>query len=173
MNAKPTNKSQLFIVWKQWWWIEAKAWISYQHIDSLVQDCSISNALTMEILQSCIKQSISINHNSSLHKHDDVIKWKHFLRYWPFVRGIHRFPVNSPHKGQWRGALMFALIYVWINGWVNNREAGDLRRHRAHFDVIVMNCQHDHIITWHTLRYYWPYLRESTGYQWITLKNGY
>ena len=44
--------------------------------------------------------------------HDDVIKWKHFLRYWPFVRGIHRSPVNSPHKGQWRGALMFPLIYI-------------------------------------------------------------
>ena len=39
--------------------------------------------------------------------HDDIIKWKHFLRYWPFVRGIHRSPVNSPHKGQWRGAVMF------------------------------------------------------------------
>ena len=39
--------------------------------------------------------------------YDDVIKWKHFPRYWPFVRGIHRSPVNSPHKGQWRGALMF------------------------------------------------------------------
>ena len=42
--------------------------------------------------------------------HDDVIKWKHFPRYWPFVRGIHRPRVNSPHKGQWRGALMFSLI---------------------------------------------------------------
>ena len=31
--------------------------------------------------------------------HDDVIKWKHFPRYWPFVGGIHRSPVNSPHKG--------------------------------------------------------------------------
>ena len=39
--------------------------------------------------------------------HDDVIKWKHFPRYWPFVRGIHRSRVNSPFKGQWRGALMF------------------------------------------------------------------
>ena len=70
--------------------------------------------------------------------HDDVIKWKHFPRYWPFVRRIHRFPVNSPHKGQWRGALMFTLICARINGWVNNREAGDLRRHRTHYDVIVM-----------------------------------
>ena len=44
--------------------------------------------------------------------HDDVIKWRHFPRYWPFVRGIHLPPVNSPHKGQWRGALMFSLICV-------------------------------------------------------------
>ena len=71
--------------------------------------------------------------------HDDVIKWKHFPRNWPFVREIHRSPVNFPHKGQWRGALMFSLIYAWINDWVNNREAGDLRRQHGHYDVIVMN----------------------------------
>ena len=72
--------------------------------------------------------------------HDDVIKWKIFPHYWPFVRGIHRSPVNSQQKGQWRGALIFSLICVWwINGWVNNREAGDLRRYRAHYDVTVMN----------------------------------
>ena len=70
--------------------------------------------------------------------HDDVIKWKHFPRYWPFVRGIHRSSVNSPHKGQCRGALMFSLICTRINGWVNNGEAGDLRRHRAHHDINVM-----------------------------------
>ena len=51
---------------------------------------------------------------------DEVIKWKHFLRYWPFVRGINRRPVNSPHKGQWRGTLIFYLICEWTNGWVNN-----------------------------------------------------
>ena len=76
--------------------------------------------------------------------HDDVIKWKHFSRYWPFVRGIHRCPVNSPHKGQWRGALMFSLICAWINSCVNNREAGVLRRHRIHYDVIVMSCLKGH-----------------------------
>ena len=70
--------------------------------------------------------------------HDDVIKWKHFPHYWPFMQGIHRSPVNSPHKGQWRGALMFSLICVWINNWVNNGEAGDLRCYRAHYDVTVM-----------------------------------
>ena len=70
--------------------------------------------------------------------HDDVIKWEHLLRNWPFMRGIHRSPVNSPHKGQWRGALMFSLICVWINEWVNNRKAGDLKRYRAHHDAIAM-----------------------------------
>ena len=69
---------------------------------------------------------------------DDVIKWKHFPRYWPFVRGIHRSPVNSRHKDQWRGALMFSFMLAWINGWANNGDAGDLRIHRAHHDVTVM-----------------------------------
>ena len=69
--------------------------------------------------------------------HDDVTKWKQFPRYWPFVRGIHRSPVNSPHKGQSRGALMFFDLRL-NNGWVNNGEADDLRRHRVHYDVIVV-----------------------------------
>ena len=78
-------------------------------------------------------------------KHDDVTKWNHFPRYWPGPmnsphkgRGIHRGPMNSPHKGQWREALMFSLICAWINGCINNRDAGELRRHRAHYDVTVM-----------------------------------
>ena len=54
---------------------------------------------------------------------------------------IHRSPVNSPHKGQWHGALMFSLICAWMNGWVNNREADDLRRHHAYFDATVMRVQ--------------------------------
>ena len=70
--------------------------------------------------------------------HHDVIRWKHFPRYWPSVRFIHRSPVNSPHKGQWRGAVMFSLIRAWSNGWVSNRDAADLRRHRTHYDVTVM-----------------------------------
>ena len=56
----------------------------------------------------------------------------------PFVRGIHRSPLNSPHKGQWRGAMMFSLIYAWTNGLVNHRDAGGLWRHRAHHDVTLM-----------------------------------
>ena len=67
--------------------------------------------------------------------HDNVIRWKHFPRYWPFVRGTHPWPVKSTHKG---GALLFSLICVWINGWANSRYAGDLRRHGAYYDVTLM-----------------------------------
>ena len=58
--------------------------------------------------------------------------WRHqmetfsALPYRPFVRGIHRSPVVSTHKGQWRGALMFSLICAWTNDWANNEDAGDL-----------------------------------------------
>ena len=60
------------------------------------------------------------------------------FRVTALCAGNSPVPMNSPHKGQWRGALMFSLTCVWINGWINNREAGDLRRYRAHSDVIVM-----------------------------------
>ena len=52
--------------------------------------------------------------------------------------GNHRSPVNSPHKGQWRRALVFSLICGWTNASLNNRDTGDLRRHSANYDVIVM-----------------------------------
>ena len=64
--------------------------------------------------------------------YDDVTKWNHFPLYWPFVLGIGLCD-------QWRGALMFSLICAWINSWVNKREAGDWRRHRAHHDVTVIH----------------------------------
>ena len=68
---------------------------------------------------------------------DDVNNWKHFPCYWTFVQpSILIKPVNSPHKGQWRGCFLWSA--PWINGWLSNREAGDLRRHRVHYDVNVM-----------------------------------
>ena len=60
------------------------------------------------------------------------------VMYWPFVRGIHRSPVSSPHKGQRRGALIFPLICARTNDWINTRDAGGLRRHHAYYNVTVM-----------------------------------
>ena len=90
---------------------------------------------------------------------DDVIKWKHLPRYWPFVRGIHRSPVNSPHKGQWSGALMSSFTCAWIKGWVNNLEARDLRCHCAHYDVIVMQSRYT--CTWGDIRVISPLWKHS------------
>ena len=67
--------------------------------------------------------------------HDDVIKWK---PYWPLVRGTHRSPMYSPHKGHWREALMCSLICAWTHGWASNRDTSDFRHHDAQFEVIVM-----------------------------------
>ena len=94
----------------------------------------------------------------SQYNQDDVIKWKHSPHYWSFVRGthwsdqrkpqssmslafvrgIHRSPVDSPHKGQWHRALRFSLIYAWTNDWANNRDAGNFRCHGTHYDATVM-----------------------------------
>ena len=62
--------------------------------------------------------------------HYDVIKWKHFPRYWPFVRRIHR-----SQRSQRPVTRSFDIFCAWINGWVNNREACYLRRQ---YDVIVI-----------------------------------
>ena len=68
--------------------------------------------------------------------------WRHqmesFSALLALCTGNSLVPVNSPHKGQWRGPLMFSLICAWINDWVNNPKAGDLRRYRGHYDVNVM-----------------------------------
>ena len=61
-------------------------------------------------------------------------------KVWDII--TYPFPnFNGACRNTWwrsRGALIFSLICIWINSWVNNREAGDLRRHRAHHDVVVM-----------------------------------
>ena len=67
---------------------------------------------------------------------------------------FHRSPVNSPHKGQWRGALMFSLICTRINSWVNNGEAGNLRYHRAHYDVTIMGVGSAHKLQRHDLTHW-------------------
>ena len=78
--------------------------------------------------------------------------WRHqmetFSALLALCAGNSPVPVNSPHKGQWRGALVFSLIYAWINDWVNNREAGDLRRQRNHYDVIVMAPGYQQPLWW-------------------------
>ena len=90
-------------------------------------------AILKNICCDSIKRITILSH--IMMKYDDIIKRKHIPRYWSFVKGIHRWP----HKGQWRGAFKFFLLYAWANGWPNKRDAVDLRRHRAHYYVTVVD----------------------------------
>ena len=131
----------------------SKQWTSIRHILSLLVTAnacvhvtayvavrrSLSTTYTAVVLGLLLRQYVSYQFGVWAGIHDDAIKWKHFPHYWPFVRRNHRSPGSSPHKGQWGGALMFSLICAWTNGWVNNWVVGDLRRHRAHYDVTVMS----------------------------------
>ena len=103
-------------------------WIKWKHFPRNWPFVAYSLYLTWNTVHS---QYFVVSHN-------DVIKWEHFPCYWPCVQGIHQSPVNSLHKGQWRGALMFSLICAWTNGCANNSEAGDLRCHPTHYDITVM-----------------------------------
>ena len=65
------------------------------------------NSSRLEVFSCCIDTSTCASNKFCYIIHNDVIKWKHFPRHWPFVKGIHRSPVDSPHKGQWRWAFIF------------------------------------------------------------------
>ena len=79
-----------------------------------------------------------------------LLWWRHQMERFSALLVIcdGEFPVNSPHKRQWRGALMFCLICAWMNGWANKREADNLRRHRAHYHVTVMLCSSSAVNIW-------------------------
>ena len=70
----------------------------------------------------------------------------HIVSWWPVTSWLHhQMEKKSLHKGQSRGALRFSLICAWTSGWTNKREVGDLRRHRAYYDVTVMLYDKIHI----------------------------
>ena len=125
-------------------WITDKKWYIQQFPYMIVENNSyfVIKIFLMNVLcnwvQKLQKLYTYIERDSILVYHDDVIKWKHFPRNWPFVRIIHR-PRWIPHTKASDAELW---CFLWsagcINGWVNNREAGDLRRHRGHYYVSVM-----------------------------------
>ena len=154
-----SSASLAFVEGIHWWQVNSpqRGWVTRKMLpfDDVIMDSAHSRKITMTKLRSdCTheRHPIPCTYGQAMGclSFYEVIRrkmtriypwwrhqWKHFPRYWPFVGGIHRSPGNSPHKGQWRGALMFSLICARMNGWVNNCEAGHLRRHRVHFDVTV------------------------------------
>ena len=114
------------------WWLKDREWSKPCHLF-----ISISRTLCLITFFNIARSSME--HNADITWwHDDVIKGKYFPRYRPFVRRIHRSSVNSPHKSQWLGGLIFFSICAWSYRWANNGDAGDFRHHHAHFSVAVM-----------------------------------
>ena len=111
-----------------------------KYVDSLLNNWIIRTVRHEHLLNDMRHQQ---RFDCIAHNHEHHCSWHHQME------AFHRSPVNSPHKGQWRGALMFSLICAWTNGWVNNHEAGELRRHRARYDVTVM--YQNAITTWQQL----------------------
>ena len=111
-------------------------------------------------------------------QHFDIMPWWHhqmetFSTLLAICAGIHRSPVNSPHKGQWCRAFMFSFIGVWIDGWVINREAGDLRSYRTHYDVTVMQTSFKpfyHLLRSCFMAPHWLHLQRSLSSQGVSLK---
>ena len=109
-------------------------------------------------------------------RHDDIIKWKHFTRYWPFCAGNSLVTGEFPSQRPVTRSFDFSLIYAWINGWVNYRKAGDLRLYRAHYDVTVLYV----LQTWLILTPYIIYTsncvrilseEDSNFYVWIKISS--
>ena len=122
-----SQKLKVQVLIHRWLWKDAQAWSIIREVLYVFK----GHLSSFKVTQAEKFDDIDSNH-------DDIIKWKHFPRYWPFVWRIHRSAVYSPYKGQWCVALIFSLIYAWILGWVNNHEASDLRCHCAHYDIIVI-----------------------------------
>ena len=130
--------------------------------------------------------------SSVSHYHDDVIKWKHFPRYWPFVREIHRSPVNSPiQRPVTRSFDIFFDLRLnkrlskqsW--GWWFETPSWSLWRHCndvfvVHYDVPnhrQLDCLFKIFFriwtkTTSKLRTYWPLWEVSTCEWLIPLKGG-
>ena len=104
-----------------------------------------SPEFTIVLVPSHVVQSLQLILRSGTNGQRHVSpRWRHQMETFSALLALYvgNSPVTGefPHKGQWRGALIFSLICVWTNGWVNNRNFGDFRRHRAHYDVTVTQC---------------------------------
>ena len=98
--------------------------------------------------------------------HDDVIKWKRFPRNWPFVMGINRSPMDSSHKGQRRGALLFSLICAWTNGWQSRRRWFETSSCSFWCHCSIYPNHYNKTWEWHTvlcLSVFWRKLKPRSG----------
>ena len=123
--------------YRQLWWVYCdKAtltkFVSYMNLlCPQLNDAKIFNSSILQIVSRMqYYRSVSFRITSLALGQSCFSWWRHQMETFSALLAIY--------KGQWHGCLMFSLICTRINGWVNNGEAGDFRRHRAHYDVTVM-----------------------------------
>ena len=115
-------------------WVQIVPWVCVWMCVYLFGTSCCLHDLSQTVLEYSCKLLLKIL------SHDDVIKWKHFPRYWPFVRCAGNSPATGEFPTQRPVTRSFDVFFDLrlINGWVNNGEAGDLRRHRAQYIVTIM-----------------------------------
>ena len=126
--------------WKKPWYIQQFPYMTAENNSYFMIKIFLMNVLCNWV-QKLQKLYTYIERDSILVYHDDVIKWKHFPRNWPFVRRIHRSRWIPHTKASDAELWCFLWSAVCMSDWVNNREADDLRRHRGHYYVNVMYGQ--------------------------------
>ena len=119
-----------------------------------------------------LKKAVNLNHSLTfripypLYTFFGVIWWRHQMEIFDVLLCEGNPPVTS--LSDWRGALMFSLIYGWRHSWGSNRNAGDLRRHCAHYDVTVMMSR-KHIPLWWA--FCWIWLRSCCSFSGPHVRN--
>ena len=99
-----------------------------------------------------------------------LIHKSHWITYGHMMTSLNAniFRVTGPLWGEFTGHRWIPLTKAsdsdfwrfiwsapWINNWINNREADDLRRHRAHFDVNIMNIPQTDLEYWQHFKSVW------------------
>ena len=149
-------------------WVDRRHWCHYIMPWNIEKYCEKYCDISLAIFNYIIRHTkVTENHWAW---------WRHQMQTFSALLAIcvgnSPVMVNSPHKGQWRGALMFSLVCTWIHGWVNNREAGDLRCHHTHYDIIVMESgKHGRKPVYLFSQHYTCWCSSTTGYQDICMQS--
>ena len=160
MNATCDNIQILYYsirssdtTWQRWSWSFLITVMLSTHLEPQCRYKLITANFHCNVITSVISEDYIILENKPSHSWSRarwIVEirtawWRHQMKTFSslLALGIHLSLVDSPHKGQWRGALMFLVfICTWTNGWENNRDTGGLRPHRAHYDLTVMGFNH-------------------------------
>ena len=137
------------------WWFETTSHPLWRHRNDQWRTCNMLLKWVLSLTR--IKSDLGNAYHLSL-----IVGFDHGLpcRVMMTSSSASIFCVTGPVSGEFTGhrgipvtkacdAELGCFLCAWWNGWLNTRDAGDLRRHRAHYDVTVIckNCHRDSVTT--------------------------